>query len=151
MLELVLAQVAAPDPHAAWLQPSVLIGLVAAAAGAIGWMIRQDRRIERGRESVENLRGSLERYQTREQSAECRRHMEEVLRESPSKDSLASAFAQIRTIEERAAEDRQATAVALARIEATLQALLEKVDALGEPRPAARTRTSPGFDPSKRG
>lgn len=78
------------------------------------------------------------------------RALDAQIREAPSKGSVADAFEQLRALEARAAEDRQSNAVALARIESTLQALVDKLDALADgPRPIGRQRTNPGFDPAK--
>ena len=148
LLQVVLGQVPAsppvPSPWAAWATPSAIMGAVGSLVAIVGWLIRQDRRIEAQREAHEKLQGSMERYQTRETCGEHHRDL-------PSKGSMADAFEQIRALERAAADDRRNMEVALANINGVLQRLEEKLDALADsPRTLGRQRTNPGFDPKAR-
>jgi hypothetical protein len=81
------------------------------------------------------------------------RALESKITEVPTRRAMADAFDQIRGLQESAAEDRRRTDVALERIEGVLRALVDKVDVMMESegrRPLGRTKTNPGFDPSKR-
>ena len=63
---------------------------------------------------------------------ERRREVDARLADMPTRGSINDAFAQLRTLEKSAAEDRQKFAVAMERVEGVLERLEEKIDALGK-------------------
>ena len=81
------------------------------------------------------------------------RALDKMLSDAPTRGSVNDAFQQVRALEKTANEDRQRFSVALERMEGAIEHLTQKVEELTaevRERPLGRTKTNPGFDPSKR-